>query len=281
MDAPTTGNNLGLLWRQNISTKSQIMEMMGPLYLDLAQQERALINGVSVNVKLWPSSKTFRLMGETEKPEDKVDYKIKIMEATLKVCQVTVDAQVMMSHEESLNRGSALYPYTRSEIKTYTMAEGIQNYRIDNLFNGDVPARMVVGLVAGDAYSGSYAKNPYNFVNYNLNSMAFYVDNVPTPQSPFTPKYGTGAQGTYTTPYLALFGGKEAEDWGNYIGLREFPEGYSLYRFDIAEDDQTIKKANTRLELGFDTKLPHVVTVIVYAHFPALTRIDKSRKVLP
>jgi hypothetical protein len=220
-------------------------------------------------------------MGEEEKPEDKVDYKIKITEATLKVCQVTVEPQIMMSHEESLNHSPALYPYTRSEIKTYTMAEGVQNYRIDNLFNGDVPTRMVVGLVAGDAYSGSYAKNPFNFANYQLNSMAFYVDNVPTPQKPFTPKYEEGAAGNYTTPYLSLFGEKEGEDFGNYIDLRDFPRGYALYRFDVAEDDRTVKKGNTRLELGFDTKLPHVVTVIVYAHFPALTRIDKSRKVLP
>ena len=49
--------------------------------------------------------------------------------------------------------------------------------------------------------------------------------------------------------------------------------------FDVAENDQNTKKGNTRLEMAFNTKLPHVVTVIVYAHFPAVMRIDKSRKI--
>lgn len=287
MDDSEFGNNSGFNWRKEVTSNSRIVEMMGPLYLDLTQQDRALVNGVSISIKLWPSSRQFRLMAkDPPAPEPpatalKADFKIKILEATLKVCQVTVNPKVMLGHEEALNNGPALYPYTRSEIKTYTMAEGIQNYRIDNLFNGDVPTRLVVGLVSGDAYSGSYYKNPFNFANYDLNSMAFYVDNVPTPQKPFTPKFDTGAGGSYTTPYLALFGNKTGEDLGNYIDLRDFPRGYALYRFDVTENDQKIKKGNTRLELAFDTKLPHVVTVIVYAHFPALTRIDKSRKVLP
>jgi hypothetical protein len=280
MDTSEFGGNRGFNWRKEVTSGSQIVEMMGPLYLDLAQQNRALVNGVSVSIKLWPSSRQFRLMAsDSPPPAPKADYKIKIMEATLKVCQVTVNAKVMLGHEEALNNGPALYPYSRSEIKTYTMAEGIQNYRIDNLFNGDVPTSMLVGLVAGDAYSGSYYKNPFNFANYDLNSMAFYLDNVPTPQKPFTPKYGEDAEGNYTTPYLALFGNKTGEDLGNYIDLRDFPRGYTLYRFDVAENDQNTKKGNTRLEMAFNTKLPHVVTVIVYAHFPAVMRIDKSRKI--
>lgn len=281
MDNTEFGTNKGINWRHELTAMSNIVEMMGPLYLDLAQQNRALINSVSIGIKLWPSSSRFRLMAkDPEPPAPKADYKIKIMEATLKVCQVEVNAKVMLGHEEALNNNPALYPYSRSEIKTYTMAEGIQNYRIDNLFNGDVPSRLVVGLVSGSAYSGSYAKNPFNFANYDLNSMAFYVDNVPAPQKPFTPKFDTEDAGTYTTPYLALCGNNNiGKDLGNYIGLRDFPRGYALYRFDVGENNQKIKMGNTRLELSFDTKLPHVVTVVMYAHFPALMRIDKSRKI--
>jgi hypothetical protein len=37
MDETSAGSNMGFNWRQNMSTKSKNMEMMGPLYLDLAQ----------------------------------------------------------------------------------------------------------------------------------------------------------------------------------------------------------------------------------------------------
>ena len=285
MDEHSAGQNLGLNWRQDITASSAIVEMTGPLYLDMAQQDRALLPGLSINLKLWPSSKQFRLMAKDKSATEKADFKIKIMEATLKLCMVTVSPSIMTAHSQALDRSPALYPHSRSEIKTYTIAKGVESYRIDNLFMGKVPTRLVVGLVSGEAYSGSYSKNPYNFANYHLNNLAFYVDNVPTPQTPFCPKFGdhdtSDYSGTYAMPYLSLFGEKVGEDWGNFISLHDFPRGYALYRFNVSGDEEKMKNGNTRLELGFDTKLPNVVTVVVYAHFSALTRIDKSRTVLP
>jgi hypothetical protein len=251
--------------------------MSGPIYLDLAQQERALINGVSISIKFWPSSNPFRLMTSEEKP----DFKVKIQEATLKICQLTVNPQIMLAHEKALSHSPAIYPFLRSDIKTFTMAEGIRSYRIDNLFNGDIPIRLVVGLVAGEAYSGSYTKNPYNFANYQMDSLGFYIDGNPSPHKPFTLKFDETqeGQGSFASAYLSLFGEKEGQNFGNDIQIRDYPRGYALYRFDLGEEHHIVKKGNTRLELSFSTKLPHVVTVIVYAHFPALMRIDKSRKI--
>ena len=280
MDEVVVGKNFGFNWRNNQSARSTVFEMTGPLSLDLAQQERSLISNVAISIKLWRSSSQFCLMAEEKSAEEKPDFKIVITEATLKVCEVTVNPEIMLGHEKALDHAPALYPYTRSEIKTFTVAKGIQNYRIDNVFNGSVPSRLVVGIVAGDAYSGSYAKNPFNFDHYDLNSAAFYVGNVPAPQKPFTPKYGDESVGTYTVPYLSLFGEKVGEDVGNYVALDDYPQGYALYRFDVGEDDGVVKTGNTRLELSFAKELPGVVTIVVYAHFPSLLRVDKSRKIL-
>ena len=110
--------------------------------------------------------------------------------------------------------------------------------------------------------------------------MGFYISGNSAPYKPFNIKFGSTVDGSYTTPFLCLFGDKEGKDHGNYISLRDFPMGYALYRFDLGEEDHIVRKGNTRLELGFDEKLPHVVTVIVYAHFPHLMRIYKSRKII-
>jgi hypothetical protein len=214
--------------------------------------------------------------------EENPDQKLKIVEATLKICQITVNPQVILGHEKALNHSPALYPFVRSDIKTFTMAEGITSYRIDNLFNGDIPMKLVVALLAGDAYSGSYTKNPYNFANYSLNSLGFYIDSNPSPHKPYTLNFdeATQGQGIFANAYLALFGDKRGLNFGNDIEMRDFTAGYAIYKFDLGEEEHIVRKGNTRLELAFDKKLPNVVTVVVYAHFPNILRIDKSRKII-
>ena len=138
-----------------------------------------------------------------------------------------------------------------------------------------------MGIVSGGAYNGSYYLNPYNFFHYHLNSAALYINNVPVPEKPFTPQYGDeDSDGVYTTPYLALFGEKQGENFGNFIGLKDYPRGYCLYRFDVGEDESAVRSGTTRMELSFAKELPEVVTIVVYAHFPSILRVDKSRKIM-
>ena len=275
-----TDANFGYNWRKIQVAESRIMEATGPLSLDLAQQERCLINSVAVAIKLWPSSDRFRLTAKDKSPDEKADYKFVVTDATLMLCEVSVNPEIMLGHDKALDRNNALYPYVRSEIKTYTVAKEFRDFRIDNLWNGRIPSTVIMGIVAGEAYSGSYYRNPYNFHHYDLNSAAFYVNNIPVPEKPFTPQYGDKSEGVYSTPYLALFGDKVGENFGNYIQLTDYPRGYALYRFEVGEDETAVKAGNTRMEISFAKPLPEVVTVVVYARFPSLLRVDKSRNIL-
>jgi hypothetical protein len=220
----------------------------------------------------------FKILSGEENP----NQKLKITEASLKICQINVNPQILLAHEKALGHSPALYPFIRSDIKTFTMSAGITSYRIDNLFNGDIPTDLVVALVDGDAYSGSYTKNPFNFANYSLNSLGFYVDGNPSPHKPFTVNFDDAkqGQGIFANAYLSLFGEKVGQNFGNNIEMRDFTGGYAIYKFDLGDEHHIVKAGHTRLELGFAEKLANVVTVIVYAHFPALLRIDKSRKII-
>lgn len=73
---------------------------------------------------------------------------------------------------------------------------------IDDVFQGDIPESLVVGLVSSRAYSGDYTLNPYNFQHFNCNFAAFYVDGKSVPTNPKEPNY---SKGTYISAYLSLF----------------------------------------------------------------------------
>ena len=75
MDATTVdGGNTGLIERQRHIAESRIVEMMGRLHVDLFLQDRSLLNGVSVKIRLVRSKDAFSLMAGGQNPDYKVLY---------------------------------------------------------------------------------------------------------------------------------------------------------------------------------------------------------------
>ena len=61
---------------------------------------------------------------------------------------------------KGLNTETAKYPLRRVEVKTFTVSAGTQSKIEDHLFQGQMPKRTVVGLVANDAFNGEPTKIP-------------------------------------------------------------------------------------------------------------------------
>ena len=278
-DPRISGSNSGLIQRYTYTRKGKVVDLEGNLYLDLFQQDRFILDGVSLGLKFWPSEESFRLMSADENAA----YKVEIMEATFLACMIKVSPQVIMGVAEGLKKSPALYPFTRSDIKSFSIPAGQLSHTVDNVYLGDVPERLVVGLVSSVAFSGSYKKNPYNFQHYHLNSAGFFVNNQSVPNQPFKPDF---AAGTYISCYLALFTstGKWLKDSGNQIAREDYAQGYTLYVFDLSSNHSEdyrnlVQKGHTRLELKFSRPLPETTQLICYAQFPGLMTIDQARNV--
>ena len=277
---PQKGGNLGLMERSSFTENGQYVDLEGPLYIDVCQQERFLVNGVQTDVKLIPSSDSFALMS----PKGEKLYTYEIAEAVLKMCQVKLNPGVMVSHAEVLKKSPALYPYTRSDVRTFNIQPGSFSWGMDDIFQGQIPSRVVIGLVSAQAYSGVYSKSPYNFQHFNCNFVGLYADGQSVPGEPYQCDYKNKH---YVSSYLSLFSGigKFHVNEGNYITREEYPNGYCLYLFDIAGSKRKdfldlTKKGHTRLNIRFEESPSETVTVVVYSCFPSIFQIDESRNIV-
>ena len=266
----STGPNVGLYRRALYTHEGQEVDLIGHLALDLCQQDRALLNGVPVHIKLWQNADTFRLMSTDS------GYHVKITDTFLKVAMVKVNPAVILSQTEVLKDSPALYPYTKSVIKTYAMSKGQYSFATDDLFQSQLPQQVTVGIVSSAGHHGSYAKNPYNFENVNCNYVGFFVDGQSVPTDPLQPNYKGNS---FMEAYDRL--GANGKQRAVHIPRNWFHEGYCLYVFNIDGDlsDREDQRGHTRLELKFTEALAEPYTVIVYAKFPALMKIDQHRNV--
>lgn len=88
-----------------------------------------------------------------------------------------------------------------STIKIASIAEGEFSFSADNMFQGEVPSQLILGLVSSSAVSGNYKRSPFNFQHYDCNFVAMYVDGQSLPAKPLQPQF---SEGNYLNAFQTL-----------------------------------------------------------------------------
>lgn len=276
------GNN-GAIWRyQRFATGS--VEVEGPILEDFFQTNRFLLNNTQVDIKLFRARHPFTITTETDNK-----YKLVIEDISLKACFVTVHPGVISGHANALKHGNAIYPYTRIEMLTYNLADGSRQFNLDNLFNGQSPSKVIIGLVDSAAFAGDFKKNPFNFKHFDVAEIELSADGRPLPTTALRVPQFTDLGSQVVSPYMSLLdciGAGSSSVFGNAIDPEQYATGHTLFGFSLfggGPDDnfmQAKRTANVRVRGSFSKPLPNAVTAVIYAEFPAVVEIEGSRNVI-
>lgn len=131
LDNITDGKNVGLDKRKAMIKDSVEFELIGRLHADMLNQQKYLLNNVDMRIMLSLQKDEFYML-----EADTNTSKAKITEATLYMNHVTINPAILLAHESVLARSNAFYPYTRVEVKNYTIPAGSGNLSLDNVVIG-------------------------------------------------------------------------------------------------------------------------------------------------
>lgn len=273
-------DNEGLKKRSSFTNRSKIVDMMGHVHCDIFNQEKFLLNGVELKLRLIRSRDSFCLLGDD-------GYKIQITEANLFVRRIKVSPTVLISHAKSLEKTTAKYPITRSDVKCNTVSAGVRSASLDNVFNGQLPTRIIVGLVSNTAFNGNFASNPFNFQTFNLDFASFHIDGQQIPGVMLAPNFPSGE---FIRSFHTIFSGTgiHYSDSGNEISREDYGNGYAIMALDFTPDLEAhikthwslVKHGSLRLEVRFSAALTAPISIITYAEFDNIIEVTKNRSVI-
>ena len=180
---------------------------------------------------------------------------------------VTVSPEVIMAHAATLVKTPSIYPYIRTELKAFAVPKGSYQAAIDDVFLGNIPNCVVIAMVSGATYSGSYNLKPFNFHHYLCNFLSISIDGQSVPSEPLAPKFSKAKGHNYISAYQSLFAGlrKEDMDKGIYTNCLDYGQGYSIFVYDLgAHMDEfnfqpALKKGNLKLEARIDKPLKPLI----------------------
>ncbi|XP_060089001.1 uncharacterized protein F54H12.2-like [Heteronotia binoei] len=265
------GDNKGFVKRAALAAESRKIDLLGQLHSDLFFQEKLLVNGMDVKIKLTRSKDAFCLMAD----DLNRGCKLNILSASLFIKKVRVAPSVCLGHAEALFTANAKYPVDHVGIKVFSIPAGSHVNNQENLFWGQLPKLLVIGLVDNESFSGAHNKNPFNFKHYDINFFALYLDAEQVPTKPLQLDFEGG---NCVREYMQLVqaAGKHMKDRSLLVNRKVFAQGYTLFAFDLSPDQECadhyslIKTGNLRAEM----RLTHTVNMIVYSVFDNVIEIN-------
>lgn len=305
MDDSKGTQNLNLRKRADLTIGGKIAKLTGRVYSDFSSQPKALINGVALTLRFKNADDKFRLMwtDATDLYDLQADdmnenqfregvgplvetaripeyYKLKLVDVALTVGFIKVHPALLMDHSKMLSAEKpAVYPFTRTEIKVFSISASLADLTVQNPFNDKIPKKLIIGLLDSLAYGGSNKKNPFNFQHFDLTDISFEINNkmVNKPMRlDFPNKH-------FNDGFVSIFKTcMKKNGIPPNIGIDDYYRGYAFFCFDLENTKEEgilspMEKGNSRLSLKFKNNLTDSISVLAMGSFDSVLYIDQAR----
>ena len=142
--------NTGLRTMSEWTKTSKIVELQGRIHSDLFNQEKLILNGVDLTVKLHRHKLEFCLLIADTAPA----CEITIVHAILYV-KIELTPSVFNAINTVLSDKNAQDAITSTTPKVFAVPRRQQSQHIDNAFLGETPRRIAICMMDNDSYNGN------------------------------------------------------------------------------------------------------------------------------
>lgn len=279
-----TKANGGLGWlSRKTKITGKVFELIAKPHIDLFLQEKYLPNGIDIRLKFNRSPLDFCLMGSD------ATGKIEIQEAIYNIRSVKLRSDVANDQNKTILTHNMKIPIRRAEIKTFTITAGLQSRIEDNIFRGQLPKRIFVGMVLNSDMNGDPTTNPFNFQHFKLTKLNITLGGKSVYNKPFETDFTNADNKKTLQSYYSLLSaiGLNTNDFSNGMPLEEYENGNTLWGVDLTADQGSeeghlhpIKQGVLTIEMAFSEALAHAVNVIIYAEYDNQIVINGRREII-
>ena len=276
----TVAGNTGYNTRKNRFSNSKEVELLAPIHCQLFNTGKYLLRESKIEIELHRNSDKFVLLSANA---DDV-YKCKVLDVCWHVWKVELQESANLAIDSRLMVDTAKYPIRRVTVINTELTSRGRIASVNNLFNGDIPRRLILGLVPGENFAGSINTNPFNFKHYNVNTIELQVGG-----RAIRPLKFDFRSENYALAYMYLMNGigNGNCDKGIWLSYNDYAKGNTLFVFDLTADGvdsdamELMKSGSINVRFSFDEDLDAAngIELIAYAEFDGITEIDFYRNV--
>lgn len=276
-----SSNNAGLVARRKLfQGDGARAQFIAKIDADIFNQELYLVNNIEIDIEVMPNPDEFTILSPDSLGA--VRYRLEILDCRLFAKTVSLMDGLSLDIAKRLELTPARYAMRKTMLVSHLLTQGRTEAYI-NLFTEQVPRRLVVGMVANDAFRGSYTTSPFHFAPFDVREITIEANGLQYPAVPYNLRFA-GRQ--YARPYHDM---QESLGFANTtesngIDFKRYCRGWTIFVFQMTnslEDEphfDLIKNGTTSIHLKFNTPIPAGgVSLIAMGECDALLMLDKYR----
>lgn len=257
-------------------------ESLSRLHLPMFNQQRLLPNGVKIYLRFIRSADDFVIMTK----DDKKKYKIEITHASLFIRRISPTPTLLIDHAMIWNKSNAVYPIVRIWSKFMTLAKGIKEFHLPNVVQGQLPSRIIVGIVKSSDFSGTATTDPFKFAHFNLEYISLQCNGRALPSVPITANFSKNQCLRAYESLLETAQGPCVDQESIGINLEEYRNRSCFYGFKLSRSlngqHASLPPRDTgyvNAKLIFEKVLEDNCNIIWFLEFNNSIEIDATRSV--
>ena len=177
-------NNLGWRDRAEFIKESKMVQTTDPLHTELATLDKYMLPGVTIDLRFSLNEPNMFLMSAGTDT-----YRLKFTDFFLLFDRIEVEESLRLRLEAELEKGErAIYGMGRGTIRTKQIASGETFANWAGAYTGRLPNSIMIGMMSSKAYNGDYTTNPFNFPDFNIDTIQIRVNSMTLPCTPLTLK---------------------------------------------------------------------------------------------
>ena len=166
---PKVANKGFLDRRKNFKDGKGKIKLIIPLHCDMLHSDKFLINNMGLFFEFERNKDSFLLMGDDK------EFKVLIKKADMMVRKCQINESVKLAHRKALEIGDIKYPIRQNKTYVSIIDNGTKEHTVTSL-GTHIPNKIICGLVADDAYNGTFESNPFEFQSHDLQSISLMVN---------------------------------------------------------------------------------------------------------
>lgn len=255
--------NVDGLERYHTIDLSRMVHINDNLHTELTSTSRYIVPGVDIKFRFVIEDPTVFLMQRNLN----TDFVVEFHEFYLTYDRILLKDAAHASLEKRLISNPAVYPITRTEIRTKGFAVGLTSLEWNNAYQGTLPETVMVCMNLQTAADGLGTQNIFNFQHFNMREMSLMVNSKRVPSVPLTFDF---ANNEAIDAYRFFFDniGVDITNAQTLVTYEDFKSGTTIIPFDLTNDRCALYHAHEKQEghISIDIKLtaPTVQAINIY-----------------
>jgi hypothetical protein len=266
-------------------SNSKKCQFVTPLHIDALQSEKCLPPNIDLKFRFFRNPQDFGLtVASPAEGQQAVKYKIKLLDLKLEMRKILPATLIKERYLQAIKKQPQLLPFPSARTLNYTLPANITSQTIANVINGRMPRSLIIGFVEAEAFSGSVAKNPFNFQHFNIVNLCLRINGQNYPSMPFSPSFSDGLcmrEFRHTIDSI----GVSHDNTSNGLTFEQFKLGKTFWCFDFSPDNcngfhlHRNSYGTIDLDVSFKSALIKSVQAIVYCTFNGGVLINEKLEV--